>query len=76
MVLKDKWDTGGMDCPGSRGRDEVISPAWGNAKKVKVIQVHEAKESKSEGSTDRKEYNISKVKGVFCFGGVLGKGDL
>ncbi len=42
-------------------------------KKVKVIQAHVAKESKSEGSTDRKEFSMSKAKEFLCFGVVLRK---
>ncbi len=66
VVPTDKWDTRGMDCPGSRGRDVVISPARRYAKKV--IQAHVANELKSEGSTDRKEFIMSKARGFFCFG--------
>ncbi len=59
-----------MDCPGSKGRDEVISPAWRHAQKVKVMHAHIVKESKSAGSTNRKEFRMSKVRG--CLGGFGG----
>lgn len=33
------------------------------------MQAHVAKESKSEGSIEWIEFRMSKVRGVFCFGG-------